>query len=64
MSLIGTREAGQMFGVSLTKIYEMVRGRHVPFIRYPGTHKILFDEEELGKFMERSIFPPVDMAGE
>lgn len=64
MSLIGTKEAGQLLNVSLTKLYEMVKERRVPFIRYPGSHKLLFDEEELGKFLERSVFAPVDMIEE
>ena len=46
MSLIGAKEASDLLGVRLPRLYELTRLRKVPFVRF-GERQLRFDPEIL-----------------
>jgi excisionase family DNA binding protein len=52
MHLITAREASQMLGIRLARLYELTRQRLIPSVRM-GEKAIRFDETALKEFIQR-----------
>jgi excisionase family DNA binding protein len=56
MHLITAKEASQILGIRLARLYELTRQRLIPSVRM-GEKAIRFDEAALNQFIERGGIP-------
>jgi excisionase family DNA binding protein len=56
MHLITAKEASEILGIRLARLYELTRQRLIPFVRM-GEKAIRFDEAALKEFIERGGIP-------
>jgi excisionase family DNA binding protein len=52
MRLIDAKQASEILGVRLPRLYELVRLKTVPFVRI-GSRQIRFDPDELSEWAKR-----------
>lgn len=60
MRLINAKQASEMLGVRLPRLYELTRLKKVPFVRF-GERQIRFDPEILSAWVKREATSSTDL---